>query len=144
LQRDAQSEYMAAFSHQHSLHRTTGSVQLLGRVSTSRCLLWAILAFSSMPLYLVYNSAIFSSVGVTEYSFAVVDDTFFADRSLWHNGPCLSNYAIEPFLSEEALDWDNLTAKECIQTYGTDFLTTDRNVLVVVDPNSVQLDDTEE
>jgi hypothetical protein len=41
------------------------------------------------------------------------------------------------------LDWDNITAKECIQTYGADFLTTNRNVIVVVDLDSVEFDDME-
>lgn len=48
------------------------SVRNLRRISASRIALWWLLAASSIPLHLLYNSAVFSSLYSREYKVFVV------------------------------------------------------------------------
>lgn len=49
------------------------SVRNLRRLSTTRIVLWWLLAISSIPLHLLYNSAIFSSLCRRQYDFFGVE-----------------------------------------------------------------------
>ncbi|KAF6232073.1 hypothetical protein HO173_009667 [Letharia columbiana] len=52
------------------------SVRNLRRLSTSRIVLWWLLAISSVPLHLLYNSAVFSSLCTGQYNVYVVSSEF--------------------------------------------------------------------
>ena len=53
------------------------SVRNLRRLSTNRIILWWLLAISSIPLHLLYNSAVFSSLCTRRYDFFMVSSEFF-------------------------------------------------------------------
>ncbi|KAM0806753.1 hypothetical protein AB5N19_07090 [Seiridium cardinale] len=48
----------------------------LGYISGWRRFTWILLAFSSVPLHLLYNSAVFQSLASNDYTIAVVKDSF--------------------------------------------------------------------
>lgn len=52
------------------------SVRNLRRLSTSRIVLWWLLAISSVPLHLLYNSAVFSSLCTGQYNVYLVSSEF--------------------------------------------------------------------
>lgn len=53
------------------------SIRNLRRLSTSRIVLWWLLAVSSVPLHLLYNSAVFSNLCTFRYTAFLVSDDFF-------------------------------------------------------------------
>lgn len=52
------------------------SVRNLRRLSTNRIVLWWLLAISSVPLHLLYNSAVFSTLCTRRYNVAIVSREF--------------------------------------------------------------------
>lgn len=52
------------------------SVRNLWRISASRLIMWCLLAASSIPLHLMYNSAVFSTLSAREYSVFTVTKDF--------------------------------------------------------------------
>ncbi len=101
--------------------------------SSSGWLLWAILAISSTPLHLLYNSAVFETLGTTPFYWAVVAEDFV------HAGPASygTTGLVDKFpavfadMRANGSHWDRLNNSECIQTYGSDYLIDRRNVLLV-------------
>ena len=53
------------------------SVRNLRRLSTTRIVLWWLLAVSSVPLHLLYNSAVFSSLSTRQYNTFLTSSNFF-------------------------------------------------------------------
>ncbi|KAL9611692.1 MAG: hypothetical protein Q9167_003687 [Letrouitia subvulpina] len=148
------------------------SVRNIWRISRSRMALWFLLAFSSIPLHLLYNSAVFSALSAREYDiFAVspgfANGSFFNETAVpadFDNRPCFNgNYSKSAWNSSSSLRsqssscsqrrfphdemvsfasqafrdikngtrWQRLEKKDCIQQYGTDFVSTRGDVLVV-------------
>ena len=52
------------------------SVRNLRRLSTTRIVLWYLLAISSIPLHFLYNSAVFSSLCTRQYNLSLVANEF--------------------------------------------------------------------
>ncbi|KAK1757299.1 hypothetical protein QBC47DRAFT_442112 [Echria macrotheca] len=59
------------------------SLRNLGYISNWRRLSWALLALSSVPIHLIYNSAVFQSLSSYDYTVAVVKDSFL-DGASWN------------------------------------------------------------
>lgn len=136
-------EVDAAHRRGKSLAIGMPSLRNLGRTSALRNWIWAFLALGSIPLHLVFNSAIFSAISVNEYAFAVADESYLTDQELWNVNASmyLAEYDRAPFNSTTLVDdWDRLSWRECLQEYGADFVTKRRNVLVIVDGEDRELD----
>ncbi|KAI3323509.1 hypothetical protein HD806DRAFT_535336 [Xylariaceae sp. AK1471] len=58
------------------------SLRNLMFISNWRRFSWALMAFSSLPIHLIYNSAVFQSIASNDYTIAVVKDSF-ASGSSW-------------------------------------------------------------
>ncbi|OTA93633.1 hypothetical protein M434DRAFT_41031, partial [Hypoxylon sp. CO27-5] len=79
-----------AQAHEHNRAHREGqwleigvpSLRNLWYISNWRRLAWALLAFSSMPIHLMYNSAVFQSLASNDYTIAVVKDSF-VNGSSW-------------------------------------------------------------
>lgn len=52
------------------------STRNLLRISRWRLALWCLIAMSSIPLHLLYNSAVFSTLSAREYSVFIVEESF--------------------------------------------------------------------
>lgn len=150
------------------------SVRNIWRISRGRAALWFLLAFSSIPLHLLYNSAVFSALSAREYDvFAVspgfANGSFFNETAVrvnpddkgctgvnYSNSSSISNSSLGlqstdcslfgySFPHDEMLSfatrairditngtlWQRLEKKDCIRLYGTDFVSTRGDVLVV-------------
>lgn len=133
------------------------SVRNLRRISWSRIILWWLLALSSIPLHLMYNSAVFSTLATQEYSiFAVTEDFLtgapfnMSESAFQEDGSSSKNrYAgnsTSGIIYDQADDilrarLDDLKANQsslkrleneaCMKAYGQDFVSAYGDILVV-------------
>lgn len=139
-----------AHSHNVWLNVGTPSIRNLLRISRSRMLLWWLVAISSVPLHLLYNSAVFTTLSAREYDVFLVTSDFLTgapfnlnltstsmDNSL--NYPTGEAYfekldLLEPLaqtLQDSQSSLQKLTNTDCIGTYATEFVSSHANVLAV-------------
>ncbi|KAI1746556.1 hypothetical protein F4782DRAFT_544181 [Xylaria castorea] len=126
-------------------------------ISAWRRLSGVLLAFSSLPLHLIYNSAVFQSIASNDYTIAVVKDTFIGGSS-WSLATAEENRKGDPGWDERrvnppkdyqsvitdmqhaVMDGEylemNLTA--CFNLYN-DYFTPQANAVIVVDDQSAQV-----
>ncbi|RSM05201.1 hypothetical protein CEP52_006400 [Fusarium oligoseptatum] len=97
------------------------SVRNLRGVSWKRSILWFLLTMSSIPLHLLYNSVVFSSLSTMNYTVYRIGEQF--------NDP----QSAEMIKRARNQKWDNITTEECITEYGVAFLTSRSDVILVVD-----------
>lgn len=70
---------------------------------------WLALGLSSVPIHLVYNSAVFTSLPSSEYTIAVVNDAF-VEGAGWHLSTAERNQAKDPGWDEDRVNptsWDH-------------------------------------
>ena len=123
----------------------TPSIRNLLRISRSRTVLWFLVAISSVPLHLMYNSAVFTTLSARNYDVFLVKRDFFGGASfdisaipnnLPHDsdassvkGPGILEVAFTLQQSQSGLQ--NLTKRDCRETYAVDFVSSHANVLAV-------------
>ena len=125
----------------------TPSIRNLLKISRSRMLLWWLVAISSVPLHLVYNSAIFTSLSAREYNAFLVSGDFlkgapFEIRISYSVGQYTPDdhedqlKKLEPIahiLQDGQSTLLKLANKDCIWTYAADFVSSHGNVLAISD-----------
>lgn len=120
-------------------------VRNLSRISRQRQVLWVMLAFSSIPIHLLYNSAVFKTLNANNYDMAVVNPAWFKGgnftiqfwdpeyqetRRFWDYQ--IGN--IKTLRSEYASNtsaWRRLDNADCITAYGTSFVSDYRDLLLI-------------
>lgn len=111
------------------------SVRNLNNVAGRKVLMWWLLALSSIPLHLMYNSVFFSTIATNEY------DVVFATEVFVQGGPEGAYDETEfPGLEDtqvQAKTWDRLERADCINAYATEFLNTRRSLVAVVVDDAV-------
>lgn len=122
------------------------SLRNLTRVPKSRMLLWAVLLVSSVPVHLLYNSAVFKTTGSNAYT-AVLATPEFLDRNESAAFPPDGGWAG----SKEDLDlarevrkgylnlsttFEKLTNAECLDTYGVYFVSDYSDLILVASEES--------
>lgn len=141
------------------------SMRNLRRISRSRLVMWWLIAASSIPLHLLYNSAVFSTLSAREYTVFTVTEDFLTGApynvDLAMVMPAQIYYKYAPNLTEGNFNvteyapeipaaqnmFDNLSRlqrlenKECIEAYSQSIISTRSDVLLVSsyenDTNSV-------
>ena len=122
------------------------SVRNLFYITKTRCALWWLLAFSGIPLHLLYNSAVYSTLAVQQYDvFAVADRLITAPEAeirkvmniavtqrTFDGGWYKNQTHYEDFVKFRT--WEKLNKLDCIKAYGKEF-NSDRGDLVVVSPS---------
>ncbi|KAI9782505.1 MAG: hypothetical protein M1839_004991 [Geoglossum umbratile] len=110
------------------------SVRNLWRISGSRVAMWWCLALSSVPLQLMYNSAVFTTLGASEFNILVVAPEFM------ENGPFTTvnspiSYAdimeIRTNATNPHSNFRRVGKNDCIKEYGGEFLTAVGDLVVV-------------
>ena len=115
-----------AMSIEHTA-RTSGldisipSVRNLRRISSSRIALWWLLAISTIPLHLFYNSAVFASLYSRDYNVWVVPVDFldgipfsyYNEYGIWPN----TNKGQHPQLQRNAATLQQLDNRACLKAY---------------------------
>jgi hypothetical protein len=120
------------------------SIRNLRRLSATRILLWWLLALSSIPLHLLYNSAVFSSQSTREFNVFVVSKDFFegapfsADLyghvEVWGGLP---DADLTPYqdrlggLQQNKTSWTQLENEACIKAYTPSILSSRADVVLV-------------
>ena len=109
------------------------SVRNLRRVSWNKIMLWWLFAISTVPLHLLFNSAIFSTIGTNEYEVFIGSENLVTGVGLNWSLPFdnleYPNRTLRYF--QQAAEWDRLTNEACIKVYMQEFLTDNANVLAV-------------
>lgn len=114
------------------------SLKNLQRLSTYRKLLWWLLAISSIPLHLLYNSAIFSSLGTRQFNIFLVSEDFLDGGAFDLSGgpglhhPNLTDPSIvESYQKQTSLA--RLENKACVETYSATTISSYSDLLLVCD-----------
>ncbi|KAH9230485.1 hypothetical protein K456DRAFT_55561 [Colletotrichum gloeosporioides 23] len=116
---------------------------------------WALLALSSIPVHLIYNSAVFQSLSSHNYTVAVIKDSFLAN-STWSLTTAEANRAgdwgwndtrVNPTnldyeqiirgMQQNASSYQEMNVSDCFALYD-DYWQPQGNVLVLVKNQSVQ------
>lgn len=127
----------------------TSSLRNLIRIPRQRAMLWLLIAFSSVPLHLLYNSAVFTTLYAREYKAFLVTHSFLAGGSseitsnAWDQvygvfsaaspGPdveTLQGRAL--YLRDQQHSLSQLANIDCLRTYSTSSTSILGDVLVVL------------
>lgn len=121
----------------------------LTRIGWQRRILWALLGISSIPVHLLFNSAVFKTLDANEYTYYVVSEDFLQGAPIssydpspemnsfapelngtrpWHNAKLKS--ARERYQANTAL-YEHLSPLECISKYGGTFVSGYSNLFLV-------------
>lgn len=116
------------------------SVRNLIRISWRRLTLWSCLVLSSIPLHLMYNSAVFSTLSTQQYFLFIVDADFstgfsFNFTATYHN----REWKETEIAASRFLNWlqDNISSltrldnAACIKAYGNEFVSAYGDLLLV-------------
>ncbi|KAK7991410.1 hypothetical protein PG988_000204 [Apiospora saccharicola] len=132
------------------------SLRNLRHISRDRQVIWALLALSSVPIHLAYNSAVFQSLGSNNYNIAVVKDSFlqgapfnltFSEQNRagdpgWDESrvnPPIDYYAAITNMQEAASNgsYKELNIHDCFALYN-DYFAPQGNAIILVQNQSVQ------
>ena len=114
------------------------SVRNLRKLSTTRIVLWWLLATSSIPLHLLYNSAVFSTLSTHRYDAFLVTSDFL-------DGAAFNVTAVFPTLGNGTFNLQNklqaynnnqtsfvkLENEKCVETYTAPILSANSDLLLV-------------
>jgi hypothetical protein len=125
------------------------SVRNLSRISWKRRIMWTLLAFSSMPIHLLYNSAVFKTLDDNSYIRLIVGRKFLEKNYQMPSSDAIMNtkstlnirysseevFAIISTMHESyfSSSFKNLSIDACISTYATYYLSGHSNVFLVAD-----------
>ena len=110
----------------------TPSVRNLRWISRRRVWIWCCLALSSLPLHLLYNSAVYESLTANEYNLW----TALEPSSSWNSSDAASAKLVQ---LAQANELERLESKACIQAYGRDFVSDRRDLVLIVSNLSAPL-----
>ena len=117
------------------------SLRNLRRLSTTRIILWWLLATSSIPLHLLYNSAVFSTLSTQRFDIYLATSEFLdgapfnlstSVMSSSYNSPTLT--ALEGTLQEYSnnhMSLVKLRNKECVAAYTAPIISTYSDVFLI-------------
>ena len=123
------------------------SVKNLKRISRIKLILWALIAVSSVPLHLVYNSVIFSTRSTYSYAVLLVTPDFFSgapfsDIMLLRDDIAkIENIQRNVSISKQDQsnsEWQELDSRQCREVYQNDIVPDRSNILAVSSANSTK------
>ena len=106
------------------------SVRNLRKIAKSRIVLWWLLAFSGIPLHLLYNSAIFSTLSSQDYSVFVASEAIISGIGINWTAPTAIDFTLAEVFQNDS-SWQNLTNEECVRAYGRSFVSSRSDVLAI-------------
>lgn len=131
------------------------SVRNLVRISWQRRIMWALLALTSTPIHLLYNSAVFKTLDNNLYDAFFVDRKFLDVDYIVPSAVVLQDASENDKIRDSGLfhaismvheayttdrsSFDNLTSELCINTYTTYYLSGHNNVILVAEDSSTEL-----
>lgn len=133
-----------AHSKQQWLDIGVPSIRNLFRVSFSRSVLWFFLLFSSLPLHVFYNSAIFYETAVPAYDIFAGPSAFehlqWSDVRLSNERANSTKYESLKgmFYAAKNGTLKQLDNRDCVTAFAQAYQTTYRKLLVVTEDNSTE------
>ncbi len=131
------------------------SLKNLRRISRIKLILWGLLAVSSIPLHLVYNSVVFSTLSARSYTVFVVTSDFLSGAPFANPTDFGSDFGysvpLDKFAAIENIRrnisvskqnqsnsewWEELDSTKCREAYRPSIISDRSDVLVVVSTNS--------
>ena len=123
----------------------TPSIRNLLYISRSRMLLWWLVAISSVPIHLMYNSAVFTTLSAHEYNAFLVQPDFltgapfnigafsaFTDQEgVWKYESSDQVETVAHTLQDGRRSLQKLANHDCKSTYAAEFISSHANVLLV-------------
>lgn len=88
------------------------------------------LALSSIPIHLLYNSAIFQTTDNNDYSAVIAGEDFLSASYNFTTTDSLSRQVHRAYLADPA-SWANLTRRACVQSY-TNYVLSGRTDVIAV------------
>ena len=121
-------------AHRRSIWLDIGvpSVRNLRQISWYKIALWWCLGLSGVPLHLLYNSAVFSSLAAVEYSVYAGSNDLFDGHAVNWSTPItgsMQNYTIQ--ILRNASNWQRLDNEDCIKAYGQSFVSAHADLLAI-------------
>ena len=117
------------------------SLTNLRRVSWKRIFLWGLLALSSIPLHLMYNSAVFGTLSYQKFTVFVVGENFltgadysvtdFTNSGLGYVSDSRNISTVLQLVRKTSDSLQRLENKECIEAYSPFIVSNRGNVLVI-------------
>ena len=110
----------------------------LAYIAKRRRVLWWLLALSGIPLHLLYNSAVFTTLSTTQYPLWAMDQKLTglspeSDLQEAVNKNSDTDVDIGSLSTNDISTFDNLTISDCIRAYGRDFVSARSDLILVVD-----------
>lgn len=106
----------------------------LRRIGFQRRVVWCLLALSSLPIHLLYNSAVFKTLDGNNHRYAVVGDQFLNAPALDESQLTNRNRGMETTrlqYHEDPQMYERLDPEACISAYRGPFVSGHSNVLLV-------------
>lgn len=129
------------------------SIRNLSRIQWRRRIIWTILATSSIPIHLLYNSAVFKTIDSNSYS-AILANSAFLDsggnvtQALESLGRHNYYYSLsglqevyQAYMANKT-SFSRLDPRDCITVYGTSFVSGHINVVVITNETGSQPNET--
>lgn len=112
------------------------------RIGWHRGLLWLTLAVTSVPLHLMYNSAVFKSLQANDYTVVVANPSFLtpAHSSGRNDGmtgvDTNSTHDLQAAYQKDASSFQRLSPSECIAAFGTSYVSAYSGVIAITNDQS--------
>lgn len=107
------------------------SVRNLHQISWYRIALWWSLALSGIPLHLLYNSAVFSTLATTEYSVFAGSPDLLTGKGVNWSQPVYPSSTLTLQMFRNASSWQRLENDECIKAYGQPYVSAHGDLLAI-------------
>ena len=133
LSSPTRKEVDKAHARKHRLDIGVPGVRNLLRISRFRATLWLLLALTSLPLHLLYNSAVFTTLSAREYFIYIVAKDFSSVSSITYDNKTTSRSMMEPLkkLQQGFQSLEHLSNAACIEAYSGNFVSNRADLLLI-------------
>ncbi|PUU77998.1 hypothetical protein B9Z19DRAFT_1127492 [Tuber borchii] len=114
------------------------SVGNLSKIKLERTLLWIAIGFTSIPLHLLYNSAVYTSLGANDFFITVVTSNHF-EKGGYKNTTIVPMDNFDSLIAGYNVStgrYKDLKPLECAKAYNTDFVSDRRNLFLITKNSS--------
>ncbi|PUU76463.1 hypothetical protein B9Z19DRAFT_990526 [Tuber borchii] len=133
------------------------SIRNLFRIKAERAFLWIAIGITSIPLHLLYNSAVYTSLAANDFYIFIVTNNHFEPGAYANTSssvfPSLEWATPNATMGEEYRNfqlfysmlegrntgngrYEDLTPSQCAKRYSTDFVSTNRNLFLITSHTS--------
>ena len=106
------------------------SIRNLNSISPHRKTLWWLLVISGVPLHLLYNSVVFSTISVQMYNVYVGSPDLVSQKALnWSNA--VETYGNEVVILGNISTWQRLDNAACIRAYGQPYVSARGDIVAI-------------